>query len=297
MRRTVWAIAALVAVLHPTGSARADVTTAYPEPPALTASLADLAPFGSGTASLIPLAVGPQLASIVYVSKVPEPQLESIRYVPRHVGPRNGALRYEPRRTEEYHLQSNRPTTVTQIHGGVFTPEAFPHGGFLLGLREAAALGDHMQIGIHADWRYKQEEQATVLSRDSLPTGGAAQVKRVLSRVYSHLIPILGYAQLGLGRLLPLSPYIGGGAGYEIYYIDADDFETGGKFEAQYGGFAWQAWGGVELALSSSARLVGEAFINQAELGRDVVDPSGQIYRETLNMNGVGMRFGLNWRY
>ncbi len=36
--------------------------------------------------------------------------------------------------------------------------------------------------------------------------------------------------------------------------------------------------------------------MNQADLGRDV-DVSGQTFREIVNLNGTGMRFGVNWGF
>ncbi len=217
--------------------------------------------------------------------------------LPGGAGPRLESIRYEPRRYRDYHTpRDHRSSGVSQLHAGFFDPKEFSSPGVLFGFRGGATIDERVQVGIDVDWRYKSEQQTVVVSRQTLPAGGTAEVRRVLSRASSNLLPILGYIQLGSGRDLPLSPYVGAGAGYEAYFISADDFNTGTHFDAQYGGFAWQAWVGAQIPLSARSRLIAEVFTNQAELGRDV-DVSGQTYRETVNLDGTGMRFGINWGF
>ena len=259
MRATPLILAALVAVLGPAGVARA------------------AAPAGSA------LALAPAETAGLELVGGEGPRLESIRY--------------EPRRYRDYHTpRDHRSSGVSQLHAGFFDPKEFSSAGVLFGFRGGATIDDRVQLGIDVDWRYKSEQQTVVVSQQTLPTGGTAEVRRVLSRASSNLVPILGYIQLGSGHDLPLSPYVGAGAGYEAYFISADDFNTGTHFDAEYGGFAWQAWVGAQIPLSARSRLIAEVFTNQAELGRDV-DVSGQTYRETVNLDGTGMRFGINWGF
>ena len=269
MRRTAWLIAAL-AVVPWTGSARAGEFDRVAAP-----EVSVLAPLATDPVALV--AAGPLLTA--------------------GAGPRLESIRYEPRRDREYHhAPSGRSSGVSQLHAGFFDPEDVSSSGVLFGFRGGAAIDDHVQIGVDVDWRYNSEQQAVVVSQQGLPTGGTAQVTRILSRASTNLVPILGYLQLGAGHDLPLSPYVGAGAGYEAYFVSADDFDTGAHFDAEYGGFAWQAWVGAQFGLSARSRLVAEVFVNRAELGRDV-DVSGQTYRETVNLDGTGMRFGINWGF
>jgi len=216
----------------------------------------------------------------------PTTGFESITYRPRYDRPRRypGESRY------------SRTSTVSQLHAGFFSPSEFSSTGFLLGFRGGIAPDDHVQVGVDVDWHYKNDNQTDVVSQQQLPTGGTSQVKRVLSRASSNLVPVLGYVQVSGDRSMPIIPYAGAGLGYEAYFLSADDFSTGSHFDAEFGGFAWQAWAGAQLPLSGRSRLVGEVFVNRAELGRDV-DISGATYRETVNLNGAGMRFGVNWGF
>jgi hypothetical protein len=80
--------------------------------------------------------------------------------------------------------------------------------------------------------------------------------------------------------------------------LSADDYQSGQSFNATYGGWCWQLWGGAALPLGSRTRLTAELFANGGELGRDVDDPLyGDRYRETVSADGVGARFGLAWGF
>jgi hypothetical protein len=111
-------------------------------------------------------------------------------------------------------------------------------------------------------------------------------------------VPIQAFLQLNLGDGHSLVPYAGIAGGYQVLFLSATDFETGSEYDATFGGWGWQAWGGAALPLSSRARMFGEAFYNWAEVGRDVDDPAASVtYRELVDANGVGMRFGLSWGF
>jgi hypothetical protein len=212
---------------------------------------------------------------------------ESITYRPRYD---------RPRRYRDESRSSGGSSTVSQLHVGFFSPSEFSSSGLLLGFRGGVAPDEHVQIGVDVDWHYKSENQTDVVSQQTLPTGGSSQVKRVLSRASSNLIPVLGYLQVSGDHTMPIIPYAGAGVGYEAYFLSAADFNTGAHFDAEFGGFAWQAWAGAQVPLSGRSRLVGEVFMNQADLGRDV-DILGVAYRESVNLNGAGMRFGVNWGF
>jgi hypothetical protein len=95
-----------------------------------------------------------------------------------------------------------------------------------------------------------------------------------------------------------LKPYIGGAAGYQVLMLSGDDFATGQSFNGTFGGWGWQAWGGVGLPLGDHSRLNAEVYKNGAELGRYVDDPvSGTRVHETVNGDGVGARFGIAWGF
>jgi hypothetical protein len=137
-----------------------------------------------------------------------------------------------------------------------------------------------------------------VVTEVPLPGGGTAEQQRVLARSSSNLIPMTAFLQVMPGSDLPLSPYFGVAGGYEVLFLDAQDFETGEEFEATYGGWGWQVWGGATAQISGRTRLAAEVFWNDAEVERDVDDPdTGLALREVIPQNGLGMRAGLTWGF
>jgi hypothetical protein len=94
-----------------------------------------------------------------------------------------------------------------------------------------------------------------------------------------------------------LVPYAGIAGQYQFLLLSATDYATGADYNANFGGWGWQAWGGLALGFGRS-RLFGEVFINTGDVERDVRDPASAVtYRETVNADGGGARFGLSWGF
>jgi hypothetical protein len=217
-------------------------------------------------------------------------------------GTRYDYSRYRPRRARAYHESYREgyrpPESVTQVHAGFFDPEGDARSGFLVGLRGGLAPDPHIEIGGGLDWRHKSERASEVLSTGPGPGGSEIVTRRELARSSSNLFPFMGYLQLNADRDLGLVPYFGVAAGYEVLFLSAEDFQTGEDFDGTFGGFGWQAWIGAGVPIGPNARFTTEVFMNDAELGRDVEDAvTGQTFRETVDMDGSGMRFGLTWGF
>ena len=234
------------------------------------------------------LTAGVNAAEAFLVMRPAHPQggvLESIRYRPRHA--------YRAR--ESYRV---RPQGFSQIHLGFFDPDGHPSNGLVVGFRGGLAVDPHLQIGANLDWRHKGASEAVLIREGVGPGGETIATKQDLARSSSDLIPLLGFLQVEAGPELPVIPYFGVAGGYEALFLSAKDFQSGETFDGTFDGFGWQVWGGAAWPLSSNARLNAELFVNGAELGRDVDDPTtGQTLRETVNMDGTGMRFGLAWGF
>jgi len=214
-------------------------------------------------------------------------------------GPRWDALRYQPRRSRHGgEAYGPRPEAFSQIHLGFLDPEGRPSRGLLVGFRGGLAVDPHIQIGGNLDWRHTSDRQTEVISQGTGPGGEPIVVRRDLSRSSSDLFPLLAFLQIGGGSHLPVIPYFGVAGGYQVLFLSAEDFQTGQEFDGTFGGFGWQLWGGAAFPLSGRARLNAEVFVNDAELSREVDDPfTGQGFRETIDMDGTGVRFGLAWGF
>ena len=205
------------------------------------------------------------------------------------------AVMYRPR-SRYYRRSEPSMGSQTQVHAGFFDPEGDTGTGFVLGIRGGPMVDPHIQLGLGVDWEHRAEEQSEVVGTSSGPGGTVITTRRQLSSSSENTFPILGFIQVAGDASMPVVPYGGIGGGYEIVTLSATDFSTGSSFEATYGGWGWQAWGGAKIPLSGQASVLGEIFVNQSEPHRDVDDPvTGQTFREVVKIDGFGMRFGLSW--
>lgn len=207
--------------------------------------------------------------------------------------------RYRPRRERprSYYREPgySRIRGVAQIHAGFLDPDGAADPGFVVGFRGGQQMGDMLQIGLGVDWRTKTGRSTEVLQEQIGPGGEVIQVRRDLSSFSSNLFPTLAYLQLSGPSNLGIVPYFGVAGSWQVLFLQADDFQTGESFDATFDGFGWQLWGGAAMPLGGGSKLVGEVFLNNADLSRDVFDPaSGQTIREIVSTDGVGARFGVS---
>jgi len=213
------------------------------------------------------------------------------------------SVRWHPRRWRDRGDDDNRwsshsgPTGFSQIHAGFYDPDGNEvANSFLVGARGGIGADEHLQFGLGLDWTHKSERNSALISSVGLPGGGSSERRVELARSSSNLFPIMAYAQFSPGSGGSVTPYFGVGGGYEALFLSAEDFTTGDKFDATFGGWGWQAWAGVSMPVSGKTRLSAEVFRNQSSVERDVSDNTGN-YREVVDLDGLGMRFGLNWGF
>ena len=208
-----------------------------------------------------------------------------------------GGVVYRPR---AYRSHASVMPTTTQLHVGFFDPTDNFSTGFDGGLRIGPQVDPHIQIGLAVDWWHKSESSTMDLGTYPLP-GGSSSEKLVLSRTSADLMPILAFVQVSGDENMPVIPYAGFGAGYEWLFVSADDYLTQQSFEQTFGGFGWQAWGGAGIPLGGGTRVNGEVFYNGSEVGSDVdviIEGFGPAtVRDVVDMNGLGMRFGISWGF
>ena len=231
--------------------------------------------------------------------------LVSVRYREKHDRPaiRIGrevtvleSARYRPRRESSHRASSYGGST--KLHAGFFDPDGDPDRGFLLGFRMGPKVDEHVQLGLGLDWRHKSTSYTELIGTGTGPGGEEIEIRRELSRSTSDWVPLQLFTELNAGSDMGVIPYFGAAGGYQWLGISGDDFNDGSIFETTFGGWGWQAWGGVAFPLGPRSRVNAEVFVNDAELHRDSVDAStGEEVRETVSMDGIGMRFGLSWGF
>ena len=229
-----------------------------------------------------PVFAVPSADLAIFHTPVPDVQLGGVHYRPSSGG-------------RGRHLDSQ---SATQIHMGFFDPEGGSGQQFMGGIRGGPMLDPHVQLGVGVDWAHVTDNVSTSVHQSLFPNGIPITTQTNLSRYSSDLFPIIGFVQVNGDDKMRVIPFIGIGGGYEWMNLTADNYVTGASFDATYGGWGWQAWVGAAIPLSGRTRLSGEAFMNIAELDRDVYDSAlGGSYHETVSADGAGMRFGIAWGF
>jgi len=242
------------------------------------------------TASDALLAGGPSVSELSY-----RPRPNEATYQPRR-NPDPYGTQY--RSSSNSHHSSRGPSGYFEIHGGALEPDGAPEMQYLGGIKLAAMPDPRVHIGALVDWAHRGSTATEIVTTSTGPNGEDIRTQRELAQASTDLVPMLGFIQFtGAGRL-PLIPYIGAGGGYQLLFLQADDFTTGQTFDATYGGWAWQAWAGVAIPFGRNIRLNGEVFRTGGTVGRNVDDVTGATaLREELDVDGAGLRVGLAFAF
>lgn len=201
------------------------------------------------------------------------------------------AVRYRPRGESRNYY---RPTATGQVHAGFYSPTHNFDTGFDGGFRVGSRLSPMVELGFSMDWYYSSSSGTIVEGPGSIP---GSRIE--LSGTNSNLVPLLFYAQVSGDENMSVIPYAGGGVGYEWLWVSGnalDPYSMYYSYDESFGGFGWQVWGGAQFPLNGQTRLTGEVYYNGSRVGRDI----GQDWsagRETIDVSGVGMRFGVNWGF
>jgi hypothetical protein len=275
---------------------------------ALAAGLAAIAPSAAradagaavGTASAFALpspaveALAPVAATIVPAAPSGAPvSNEALIFSPGRAAPRSDAVRYR----RGYRTHAPAYSSPAQIHAGFFEPEGDASTFFVVGLRGGPQVSENVQLGVGVEWWHNSDRTRTVTGEPYQQGGTTVTPERVLSRASADVLPFTAFVQFTPVVDGPVIPYFGGAFGYQLLFLNAEDYQTGVDYEATFGGWGWNAWGGVALPLSGQSRLNGEVFVAGSEMEREVTDPLGFDYRERVDLEGVGMRFGLSWGF
>jgi hypothetical protein len=274
-------IAALVAALAPAGAAHAGaVALVGATPSAFALPIVDAGLEGP-TLALSTTGEGPRSEALVRT------RFDGVRYRPR------GRV---------YRDRDRAPASpvLSTVHVGFFDPSGGFGSGFDMGFRFGPLIDPHIQLGGMIDWWHKSESQTMSVGGGEFPIGGTFEQQREISHFSANLFPMMGFIQLSGDDNMSVIPYGGAGVGYEALFLSGagrDALDQPFEFDANYGGFGWQVWGGVAVPLSGQARLGGEVFGNFAELSRDVEDSFGDTIREIVKVDGVGARVGVTWGF
>lgn len=228
-------------------------------------------------ATLAPDLMAPRLLPVEYVSKLPP-----------GVSP-------DSEKVYQANMQQPRSKTgAIHLHGGVYEPIDATTTNALIGARIGLHMGEPVLFGVQTGWTYHTKSAYG-------PSGGGPpglDPRTVLKTATANLIPAMAFLQVTLTQKFFLAPYLGIAGGYEWLYLREKDYLLATDSSLTYSNPAWEWWAGMGMRLTRSTRVDGELFYHAANMGRDVTDTNtGVTLRETVDLNGIGARVGLNFNY
>jgi len=199
------------------------------------------------------------------------------------------ATEWVPAKEQSLVERTEQPSWILHLHGGMFTPVDVNAPSPMIGVRLSKLVGSNLQAGVLSGYTLQRKDLTEDVN--SLP---GTQPKRVLARSDAQLVPLMGFLRVNFTQKFWLVPYVGVGAGYEWLTYEATDYQTEVTNSSTFSNWAWEGWVGMGLRLGQSLRVNGEIFYNGASLEREVVDEFGKPWIETVDLNGVGARVGLD---
>ncbi|MFI5370853.1 MAG: hypothetical protein ACHQ52_04775 [Candidatus Eisenbacteria bacterium] len=219
-------------------------------------------------------------------------------------------LTYQPRGaySHPYVPSMARPEPGSQgyfdLHGGVFeymsNGASRPNGARSsdFGAKMAFSLGSAVRLGTLLDWQYRSESNTVPINSTPGPGGTTISNSVDLGSSTGSLVPWMGFLEISPVPRSPIAPYVGIAGGYEWLYLHATRSDIPVAFDANYGGWGWQAWGGIGFRLAPEVRLTGEVYGNFCEVWRNAFDTTlNAVTRETVNVDGAGVRGGLQFLF
>lgn len=186
----------------------------------------------------------------------------------------------------------HKPLTLMSIGGGVFDPWNQPGTDFYLNGTLEVEVAPQVDVGTLVAWYHRDAGSG---SGGYTYTDPAGNVRYVGEDTNTDLIPWMATVRVRI-PMGNLEPYVGGGLGYEWLTIDGSD-PNGVLFHDDYGGFGMQGFGGMNLRVSRTAALYGEAVWNESTVSAEFLDPYGYLVHEELNFDGLAVHGGLRFRF
>jgi len=198
------------------------------------------------------------------------------------------------------HRRSPVPEHVpfVNLKYGTFDPKGSPNGGSFLGLRTGAEFDNRLTLSFNLDAYWRSFTEEITIAQELDRNGNVITTSLTSFATTSTLIPL----GVSLGLRLPgsrtLTPFVGVGVAYEILVNNVEDYASGIEDTNVYGGPGWQVFGGLMMPITSDTHLLGELWLNDAEVSRDVDNYSeGLPVRETIDVSGFGARLGIEFHF
>ncbi|MEO6462221.1 MAG: hypothetical protein ABIP29_04030 [Candidatus Eisenbacteria bacterium] len=203
------------------------------------------------------------------------------------------------RRSErtDWRERSRNPQGWLSIRGGGYDSEQVRKDDWTIGLKAVGNVAPTVRLGASIDLMRRENSDRTIVTESVDASGNTLRREVTTGEAESNLVPLMAVAEV-VFPTPAIQPYVGIAGGWEFLNVQAVDYESGIAYEADYDGPGWQLYGGVGLALARRFQLSAEVFHNESTVERRVIDPSaGAAYDERVDVDGTGLRAGLNFAF
>jgi outer membrane protein W len=212
------------------------------------------------------------------------------RYPVRHRPRYHDNDRYDDRNSYEPHYYA-------ALGGGNFDPNNQPGNGFWGNAEIGSEAGQALDLGVRVNWYHRASDRSEVISEFTDPAGNVGQRVVVSNNVETNLIPAMAIARVRFPMSRDFQPYVGGGVGWEWLTVQGTD-DSGFTFQDDYDGFGAQLFGGLNVGVSPSMALYGEALWNKSTVKATFYDATvGGDVQDEINLDGLAFHGGLRFRF
>jgi len=204
------------------------------------------------------------------------------------------------RRSRPYN-NPQQPTGFLNISAGIYEPTNQPGDGFYGTLAGGAEVTKQVDVGILISWYHRSSNSGEVTTTVVGPGGIEIEQTIQADAFDTDLVPFMGFFRYRFPTSPKFQPYVGGGIGYEWLSITregVDPYGYGYTVGTDYGGFGGMALAGLNVVVTPTTSLYGEATYNWSTVTAEYFDPYYLIsVQEAINMDGLGIQGGLKFRF
>jgi len=193
---------------------------------------------------------------------------------------------------------------LMNVRFGFLAPEGAKTGIFG-GLSYGSSFDEVVSMDMGFDYFYKGFKEKRKLYEWDTEAGNTEETFKQTSDIKTMYLPIM----LALNIHIPLDhsvkPFFKAGLGWgflweDVYVAAIPEEEPNAHDEIDdtkfYNGFNWTLGAGAKYKLGSKSHVYGEFFYNGGRMKRDIKKSEYGITWDEINMSGVGMRLGIEFR-
>lgn len=203
---------------------------------------------------------------------------------------------YRDRYRDRYD-DNDQPRYFGAFGAGTFDPDDQPGNGLWLNGELGSEVGDALDLGVRVNWYHRQSDNSQVVSTYTDEAGNVHERVLDTNNIETNLVPLMAILRVRFPVSRDFQPYVGGGIGWEWLTVSGTD-STGFDFQDDYDGFGGQVFAGLNVGVSPTLNLYGEALWNKSTVSARFFDPFvGATIKDEIDMDGLGLHGGLRFSF